>query len=104
MKTYINAFYGSHTAIGLAHKRRNVLHRDISIGNIMFRIRINAQGILADWDHSALDETDSEHQNFRTVSCLCLIPHSFSMADHCLTKGYLAIHVNRPVRGSSEGS
>lgn len=50
-----------------------MLHRDVSIGNIMMTFDSDGRcyGILSDWDHSASLEkllSDEKHQKFRTVS------------------------------------
>ena len=55
-------------AIKSCKKKCNVLHRDVSLGNVMFRIvKGKFYGVLADWDHAGLDEPSTEHEDFRTV-------------------------------------
>ena len=47
-----------------------VLHRDISVGNVMLGAAGEVGvGMLGDWDHAAetKPEDDYEHQRFRTV-------------------------------------
>lgn len=62
-----------HIAIATAYDNCDTLHRDISVGNIMIKFGEAACGVLADWDHSATAEPDSENQNYRTVSHLCFV-------------------------------
>lgn len=78
------------TAIGAA-RDAGILHRDISLNNIM----LNAEGkvVVNDWDHAGLIERDpkGERQAFRTVS-----ETIFGLEDHSLTcsLGDVAFHVN----------
>ena len=59
-------------AMGSAKKQCKLVHRDISLGNIMIKVADGGEvtGILADWDHAGtlLSCQETEHQNFRTVS------------------------------------
>lgn len=62
-------------AIKLAEKLSGLLHRDVSLGNVMIKITNGkVSGILADWDHAGKVESieGEAHQNFRTV-CFLLI-------------------------------
>ncbi len=66
-----------------AGRLRNLLHRDMSIGNVMFSdVEGIIRGILADWDHAAevLTSKGTVYQNFRTVS----LGHT-SLSFSCLT-------------------
>ena len=59
-------------AMGSAKKQCGLVHRDISLGNIMITVADDGKvtGILADWDHAGTLAScqETEHQNFRTVS------------------------------------
>ena len=63
-----------YVAIKAASKLCGVLHRDISLGNVMLKGGKFWGGILADWDHAAkiLLPEGSSYQNFRTVRILIL--------------------------------
>ena len=50
--------------------KEKVLHRDISVGNVMFEeVEGEIMGLLGDWDHATETAPDAnyEHQTFRTV-------------------------------------
>lgn len=53
-------------ALFLAHDRAKILHRDISIGNVM--INANGEGVLGDWGNYGFVKPESDkHAPFRTV-------------------------------------
>lgn len=85
------------TAIGAA-RDAGILHRDISLNNIM----LNAEGkvVVNDWDHAGMIERDpkGERQAFRTVSVTIV----FSLRCRVLTGilGHMAFHVDRYARRS----
>lgn len=51
-------------------KEAGVLHRDLSIGNILFeRSESGVEGVLIDWDHAQLVQQQiSSQASFRSVS------------------------------------
>ncbi|KAI0089463.1 hypothetical protein BDY19DRAFT_942442, partial [Irpex rosettiformis] len=56
-------------SMGVARGALKILHRDISVGNIMLSKNEKRDiGILGDWDHSGFEKPDSKtgHQRFRT--------------------------------------
>ena len=58
-------------AIASAKKQCGLVHRDISLWNVMIKVADDGEvtGILADWDHAGpiVSCETTEHQNFRTV-------------------------------------
>ena len=81
--------------VNLAHKetydKARILHRDISVGNIL--ITGDGSGLLIDWDLSKhvkkLDENPQPRQSERTVSFTLLSPSTSADSFFCTP----AIHV-----------
>ncbi|KAI0688598.1 hypothetical protein BC835DRAFT_1419038 [Cytidiella melzeri] len=67
-KQFVVAFCDCLAAMDLAMQKCGLVHRDISIGNVMLNASAAAQGVLADWDHSGQVELSEgqAHQRFRT--------------------------------------
>ena len=50
--------------------KEKILHRDISVGNVMIgEVEGELVGLLCDWDHATetVPDADYKHQTFRTV-------------------------------------
>ncbi|KAI0089433.1 hypothetical protein BDY19DRAFT_1056459 [Irpex rosettiformis] len=68
-KEYTRAFRDCFKAMKSAKKRCGLVHRDISLGNVMIKVvKGKVTGILADWDHAGkVDPSEGPApQNFRT--------------------------------------
>ncbi|KAI0702995.1 hypothetical protein BC835DRAFT_1410786 [Cytidiella melzeri] len=65
---FIAAFRDCLEAMDLAMKQCGLVHRDISLGNVMLNASTVAKGVLADWDHSGKAKLSEGqvHQRFRT--------------------------------------
>ncbi|KAI0760828.1 hypothetical protein BC629DRAFT_1683044, partial [Irpex lacteus] len=69
---YTKAFLDVVVALGAAHNKCNVLHRDLSLNNIMIVVRESNKlvGVLCDWDHcgkvDSSGDSEQRHQAFRT--------------------------------------
>ena len=62
--------------------KEKVLHRDISVGNVMLEeVEGEIMGILGDWDHvtETVPDANYEHQSFRTVRQIISLYHAHSI-------------------------
>ena len=51
--------------VKVAYHEAGILHRDISVGNVMLTLAFG--GILNDWDHAINAKIAGEGQSYRTV-------------------------------------
>ncbi|KAI0686850.1 hypothetical protein BC835DRAFT_1287292, partial [Cytidiella melzeri] len=67
-KQFVIAFRDCLAAMDVAMQKCGLVHRDISIGNVMLNASAAAKGVLADWDHSGkVKHSEGQaHQRFRT--------------------------------------
>ncbi|KAI0702841.1 hypothetical protein BC835DRAFT_1410873 [Cytidiella melzeri] len=67
-KQFVIAFRDCLAAMDLAMQKCGLVHRDISLGNVMLNASTAAKGVLADWDHSGkMKLSEGEvYQRFRT--------------------------------------
>ena len=72
-----------------------LLHRDISVGNVMLTGNKNCEGLLADWDHAGKIELTPGmvYQHFRTVSLYFSLMNAVSLI---ISTGNMAIYVYSP--------
>lgn len=82
----------AHVVVKIAYHEGKILHRDISMNNIMLNLSFG--GILNDWDHAIrADIPTRKVHTYRTVSHRCSQCSSALLSNQCVS-GNVAVHVN----------
>ncbi len=87
-------------ALKCAYQDAELLHRDISMGNIM--LDSNMEGFLNDWDRAIRLSASEEARATRTV-CLSLF-HFYLLTQFILLPGHMAVSLYRAPRVREKNS